>query len=233
MGLKKNASLFAICISTIFMYTACDKYIENSIPLKFHSIYLDFITPTGENLLKEISFVGDKPLYSAQEHLCDDRISLQCTRTSDGKTAVFTDKDNPALPYDDYRISYPSIFNAKSSFDPTIKDSRYVLWKIGPMISFVLEDYESQFGKKKISNECYNIQIISKAIYDNEQPHYLHIYVTFPNGLPKINCIKYDDSDTNLMDQDVYIKISREIGYRSGYEHTESRAFIPIVVDRK
>ena len=99
------------CIATLAMCASCDKDDNDSSANIFtQRIYLNFVTPEGDNLLDANAFADyGKGYKTAQDYFCDDRISILCRRKSDGKTADFIDKGNPTLPYSNFRISHPAL----------------------------------------------------------------------------------------------------------------------------
>lgn len=241
MELRKIANLFFINISTFLICTSCNNGNINGRTFVNHLISLNFITSTGENLLNSTALVEDESYTYMGGHYCDDRISILCTRGSDGKTATFSDKDNATNSSENFKISYPylSIPSDMSGYTLTPEDLKknylnvelYINWKIGPTIKLIIEDYDSQFSNKNY-DENYHIRIISEAIYGDNEPHYLHLAVKVKGNMPKITSIKYDDTDTNLMDKDPFKNISHQLGYTPEYENTRSEAVIPIIVDR-
>ena len=123
MKLRKNILVLVACIATLAMCASCDKDDNDSSANIFtQRIYLDFVTPEGNNLLDANAFADySKGYKTAQDYFCDDRISILCRRKSDGKTADFIDKGNPTLPYSNFRVSHPALnlVQDMSHYNPT------------------------------------------------------------------------------------------------------------------
>lgn len=242
MKLRKNILVLVACIATLAMCASCDKDDNDSSANIFtQRIYLDFVTPEGNNLLDANAFADySKGYKTAQDYFCDDRISILCRRKSDGKTADFIDKGNPTLPYSNFRVSHPALnlVQDMSHYNPTQDDGNkgdanlqgYINWKVGTTISLLIDDFDANVGKKNYT-ECYEISIASRAIYGDDQLHQLRLYCQVSNSRPVITRVEYDDDPGNLLDHDPYYRIAQQIGYT---QFTNNRAYfyIPIIVRR-
>ena len=217
MKLRKNILVLVACIATLAMCASCDKDDNDSSANIFtQRIYLDFVTPEGNNLLDANAFADNGKGYkTAQDYFCDDRISILCRRKSDGKTADFIDKGNPTQD------------NGNKS-DANLQG--YINWKVGTTISLLIDDFDANAGKKNYT-ECYEISISSRAIYGDDQLHQLRLYCQVSNSRPVITRVEYDDDPDNLLDHDPYYRIAQQIGYT---QFTNNRAYfyIPITVRR-
>lgn len=61
--------------------------------IKRHYLCLDFVTPTGENLLDVTSFADyNKCSGGLSGYYCDDQFSVICTRQSDGGLLIIYPK---------------------------------------------------------------------------------------------------------------------------------------------
>lgn len=242
MKLRKNILVLVACIATLAMCASCDKDDNDSSANIFtHRIYLDFVTPEGNNLLDANAFADySKGYKTVQDYFCDDRISILCRRKSDGKTADFIDKGNPTLPYSNFRVSHPALnlVQDMSHYNPTQGNGNkgdanlqgYINWKVGTTISLLIDDFDANAGKKNYT-ECYEISIASRAIYGDDQLHQLRLYCQVSNSRPVITRVEYDDDPDNLLDHDPYYRIAQQIGYT---QFTNNRAYfyIPITIRR-
>lgn len=199
-----------------------------------HDLALNFITPTGENLLDATHLVEsrnvDNGLY------CGDILNIICTRNSDGRTADYITKGNPTLPYENFRISYPRfmlVSDMSHSNPPAEGDYpgvlSYVSWKIGTTIHVLIDDFDSNIGQKSY-DECYDLTMVSQAIYGDSQIHNLRVYCKVRNGKPSVYRIEYDGNNDNLLDKDSFKRVAQQLGYHKAYSN--GSIFVPIVVER-
>lgn len=206
--------------------------------IKRHYLCLDFVTPTGENLLDVTSFADyNKCSGGLSGYYCDDQFSVICTRQSDGRVADYISKDNPTNPYRNFKISYPFVkMETDMSNEPLPVEGNYgvypyICWKIGSTINVEIVDIDASLGDRKNFYECYNLTMVSQAIYGDNQAHNLRVYCRVRDGKPSVYRIEYDGSNDNLLDKDPFKRVAQQLGYHKDYSN--GFIFVPIVVERQ
>lgn len=129
MKRRKNILVLVACIATLAMCASCDKDDNDSSANIFtHRIYLDFITPEGNNLLDANAFADySKGYKTAQDYFCDDqlhqlRLYCQVSNSSPVITRVEYDDDpGNLLDHDPYyriaqQIGYTQFTNNRAYF---------------------------------------------------------------------------------------------------------------------
>lgn len=129
MKLRKNILVLVACIATLAMCASCDKDDNDSSANIFtHRIYLDFITPEGNNLLDANAFADySKGYNTAQDYFCDDQLHqlrLYC-QVSNSRPVItrveYDDDPGNLLDHDPYyriaqQIGYTQFTNNRAYF---------------------------------------------------------------------------------------------------------------------
>lgn len=129
MKLRKNILVLVACIATLAMCTSCDKDDNDSSANIFtQRIYLNFVTPEGNNLLDANAFADySKGYKTAQDYFCDDQLHqlrLYC-QVSNSRPVIthveYDDDPDNLLDHDPYyriaqQIGYTQFTNNRAYF---------------------------------------------------------------------------------------------------------------------
>lgn len=224
-----------LMVAVVLLSSCSDSANKSEAYVVTHRLALNFVTPTGENLLDATHLAesrnADNGLY------CGDILNVICTRNSDGRTADFMNRGNPSLPYENFRISYPCflLVSDMSNRNPPAESDflgviSYVKWKLGTTIYVLIDDFDSNIGQKSY-DECYNLTMVSQTIYGDNKAHNLRVYCRVRDGKPSVYRIEYDGSNDNLLDKDSFKRVAQQLGYHKDYSN--GYIFVPIVVERQ
>ncbi len=129
MKLRKNILVLVACIATLAMCASCDKDDNDSSANIFtQRIYLDFVTPEGNNLLDANAFADySKGYKTAQDYFCDNQLHqlrLYCQVNNSRPVITHVEYDNDPdnlLDHDPYyriaqQIGYTQFTNNRAYF---------------------------------------------------------------------------------------------------------------------
>lgn len=129
MKLRKNILVLVACITTLAMCASCDKDDNDSSANIFtQRIYLDFVTPEGNNLLDANAFADySKGYKTAQDYFCDNQLHqlrLYCQVNNSRPVITHVEYDNDPdnlLDHDPYyriaqQIGYTQFTNNRAYF---------------------------------------------------------------------------------------------------------------------